>query len=260
MFIFKNLLHFFIPIQVILSILFSGYDLINNSFFSTIIHRNCKALDDQLCPIKFDFNNNNTTEISIFTTGIKRRNIFKDIKSAIKYRDEAQKSIEASNATINKIKSKHNSYSILIMKQADECLYNAREAFKNFSYFKAIDLARKGMEHANDSIPRNYNCQHSMTHFYYKKYIINKDKVIAKIVVVNTDQNFKKSMNVAIGDIITSKLDTPVHVEMNNGKILVIKNIEYLIENITSNEICIRNITANLPSFNIPLNKKSFIK
>jgi hypothetical protein len=149
------------------------------------------------------------------------------------------------------------------MKQADECLYNAKEAFKNFSYFKAIYLANKAMELAVDSFPYGFcfiRPRWDDVDVNYTKYIINKDKVMAEIELVNSDHDIIKSMIVAQGDKITRKANPQYCIEMPNGETKVIKNIEYLIEKITSNEICIRNITVNLPSLNIHINKKSFSK
>jgi len=214
--------------------------------------------DNRFLSIEFD-----TKEAALLPTfqtyaSKARRNIFRDIKSSANLKKDATQAIDQAKKMIEKVLTMPaGSYTESLLKQAQENLKQAEDAFKSQNYLKARSVANKAGELAFDSIPKTNtpNNERASVEYNYKGYYSMGDERTAMLTKKDPDSGLEKLMMVRIGDIVSENLPRPISIESADGMQIKVTKIDYQIEDINEEALVISNITEKKPAMKIPISK-----
>jgi len=213
--------------------------------------------------IRDQIDKNATVHISTQKPDFKRNNIFKDIKSSLKYRNDSEEYIEEARKAIKEAKSVPNGYSIKYIKRAEESLISAEVAFKSQKYFESISRACESIGLAYESMPfRNDSPPNPLEDIdiSYDKYLKNGNEIMAEITCKNSKTNIGFTKKVRKDEIISGELSNSISVDIDDGKTITVKKFEFQIEDILPNKIFLKNITTKAPIFSISMPDKPKLK
>lgn len=264
MYIFKNILYFLLSSPLFLSLFINGYiTAIEFSSIKDLLNINNKNVTfNDFQQLRYLIDTNEITLVSPQKPDFKRRNIFKDIKSSLKYRNDTEKAIEQAKKAIAEAKSVPKGYSIQLIKQAEENLISAEIALKSQKYFESTSRADKSFEFAYESMPFRY-CHPRPNEdigISYNRYIKNGNEIMAEITCKNIKTNIGFTKNVKEGEIISGELSNPQNIDIPDGKFITVKKFEFQIEDILPNKIFLKNITTKGPIFSISMPDKPKLK
>lgn len=187
-----------------------------------------------------------------------RRNIFRDIKKSVKLMKDAGIAIEQGKKMIEKVKGMPaGTYTGDLLKQAEENMKQAEDAYKGQNYLKARALADKASELAFDSIPKTVgqSTERPSIEYYYKGFYSMGDERTAMITKKDPDSGTEKLMTVRIGDIVSDNLPSPISIEGPDGMQIKVSKIDYQIEDINEDSLVITNITEKKPAMKLPISQ-----
>lgn len=187
-----------------------------------------------------------------------RRNIFRDIKSSVNLRKLAEEAISTAKKEIQLVKKlPAGTISEPLIKQAEENLKQAEEAFKSQNYLKARAVAEKSTELAANARPKaeNQTVSRGMDYFYKGFYQMGEQKT-GMLTRRNLEDDSESLLMVTVGQKIEEKLSGPLTIENPDGSQQKVYKREYLIEEITEDNILMTNLTEpKKPPVKIPVTR-----